>query len=193
MKYIPVLIIIIILLPAVTLLSLRKEVGLKQTEEGKVLFFYGSQDYRFSFVSPKDNLNSVVIKLKNISIRNSKPVYFKLLENQGVIKQIQINGSNIGDSSLVRFAFDEINNSKNKKYTVILSSPETKQKEALGIHTDFLDSPVITTYHKPSARLQMILDTYKNLGIKILADKIFIVIWLCLLGSSVLFMKSLRI
>src|SRR3989338_126192 len=116
MKYIPIImLIIIIIIPAVTLLSLRKEIGLKQTEESKVLFFYGNQDYRFSFVSPKDNLNSVVVKLKNISIKNSKPVYFRLLDNQDIVKQIQINGSNIGDSSMVRFAFAAIKDSKDRR------------------------------------------------------------------------------
>ena len=93
MKYIPVvLLIIILIIPAVTLLNLRKEIGLKQTDEGKVLFFSGSDEFKFSFISPKKNLNSVVLKLKNITIRssvgrNSKPIYFKLLENQGIIRQ----------------------------------------------------------------------------------------------------------
>lgn len=183
MKYLPiVLLIFILLLPAMTLLTIRKEIGLKQTNEGKVLFFSGSGEFKFSFISPKDNLNSVVLKLKNISIRNSKPVYFYLLEDQERKRQIKINGSNIGDSSMVRFAFADINDSKNKKYTVILNSPETKKDDELGIHTDFSNNPVILTYHTPSSRFQLILDTYKNLGRKIFADKIFILIWLIFLG-----------
>lgn len=194
MKYIPVIILIIILiLPAVTLLSLRKETGLKQTDEGKVLFFYGDQDFRFSFISPAQNLNSVVLKLKNISIRNSKPVYFNLLEDQETVRQIQINGSNIGDSDMVRFAFAEIKNSRNKKYTVILNSPETEKNEALGIHTDTFNYPVIITYHIPSSRLQVIFNVYKGLANKILTDRIFIAIWLILFGSAVLILKSVDI
>ncbi|OGE64798.1 hypothetical protein A3I48_00555 [Candidatus Daviesbacteria bacterium RIFCSPLOWO2_02_FULL_36_7] len=194
MKYIPIImLIIIIIIPAVTLLSLRKEIGLKQTEESKVLFFYGNQDYRFSFVSPKDNLNSVVVKLKNISIKNSKPVYFRLLDNQDIVKQIQINGSNIGDSSMVRFAFAAIKDSKDRRYTISLTSPQTEKNEALGIHTDTLNHPVIITYHIPSSRLQLISDIYKNLGTKILTDKILLATWLLLFYVAVFLIRSLDI
>lgn len=194
MKYIPVILLVIILIiPAVTLLNLRKEIGLKQTDEGKILFFYGGQDYRFSFISPKENLSSVVIKLKNISIRNSKPVNFNLLENGKTVRQLQINGSNIEDSGMIRFAFKEIKDSKNKKYTVILNSPETEKSEALGIHTDTSSHPVIITYHIPSSRLQLIFNVYKNLVTKILADKIFNVTWLILFGCIVFLIKSVDI
>lgn len=194
MKYIPVILLIIILIiPAITLLSLRKEIGLKQTTEGKVLFFYGSQDYRFSFVSLKENLNSIVLKLKNISIRNSKPVYFNLLQNHKSVRQLQLNGSNIGDGDMVRFAFAEIKNSKNILYTVVLSSPETEKIQALGIHTDTSDNPVIITYHIPTSRLQLISDSYKNFVNKILSDKIFVITWLILFGSIVFIIKSVDI
>lgn len=194
MKYIPVaLLVIILLLPAITLLSLRKEIGLSRTIEGHVLFFYGDHDYRFSFISPKENLNSVVLKLKNISIRNTKTVYFNLLENQKSLRQIVINGSNIGDSSMTRFAFTEIKDSKDKKYTVILSSPETKQNQALGIHTDLSDHPVIMTYHIPSSKFQLVFDTYKNFITKIFSDPIFIAAWFILLGITAFVLRSINI
>lgn len=183
MKYIPIILLVIILIiPAVILLSLRKETGLKQINEGRVLFFSGIQDYKFSFISPKENLNSVVLKLKNISIRNSKPVYFTLLENHETLRQLQIKGSNIGDGSLVRFAFAEIKKSKDKKYTVILSSPETNKNEELGVNTDVYNNPVITTYHIPSSRLKLIFSVYENFASKIFVDKIFIFIWLISFG-----------
>ncbi len=194
MKYLPfILLIIILIIPAITLLNLRKEIGIKQTDEGRVLYFYGNQDYRFSFISPKENLNSVVIKLKNISIRNSKPLFFYLNDNQNTIRQIKINGSNIGDSSMVRFAFSEIEESKNKEYTVILSSPESDINNAIGIHTDVLNHPVITTYHIPSSKTQLIIKVYKNFADKILVDKIFIALWLALFGTMVFIIKSLDI
>ena len=194
MKYIPVIFLIIILiLPAITLLGLRKEIGLNQTTEGEILFFYGVNDYRFTFLSPKENLSSIVLKLKNISIRNSKPVSFSLLENQEVIRQLHINGSNIGDPDVVRFAFAEIKNSKNVKYSVILSSPETEKNEALGIHTNTLNNPVIITYHIPTSRLQLISGVYKNFVDKILADKIFFITWIILFDSIVFIIKSIDI
>ena len=94
---------------------------------------------------------------------------------------------------MTRFAFTKIKDSKDRKYTIILSSPKTKKDEALGIHTDTLNHPVIVTYHIPTSRLQLISDVYKNFVDKILADKIFVTIWLILFGSIVLIIKSVSI
>lgn len=170
MKYIPVILLIIILImPAVSLLTLRKEIGLKQTTEGN-------------------------LRLKNITIRssverNSKPIYFNLSENQKTIRQVQINGSNIIEDFNVRFTFPVIKNSENKPFTVILSSPETSKNEELGINTDTLSSPVIITYHIPASKVQLIFGVYKNLAERILADKIFVITWLTLFTSIVFIIK----
>lgn len=193
MKYIPIaLLITILLIPAVILLNLQKEIGLKQENEGKVIFFYGHKDFKSSFVSPKANLKSIVLKLKNISIRNSKPVKFSLLDKLDIIRQIDISGSNIPDGDIVRFTFEEIKNSKNKKYTIILSSPESTENEELGIHTDTLDNPVIITYHVPTSKLELILNVYKNFVIKIGIDKIFIAMWIILFSVICFLLKSIR-
>lgn len=199
MKYIPVIsIIFILILPALILLTLRKEVGLKQTSEGKVVFISGSEEFKFSFISPKKNLNSIVLKLKNITIRssvgrNSKPIYFKLLKNQVVIRQVQINGANIIEDFDVRFTFPVIEDSENKTFTITLSSPETNKDEAFGINTDNSNNPIIITYHIPTSKLNLIFDAYKNFAERILADKPFIAIWLILLSFAVFIIRSLNI
>lgn len=199
MKYLPVILLLIILIiPAITLLSLRKEVGLNQTNEGRMLLFYDNQDFQFSFVSPKNNLNSIVLKLKNFSIkvsvgRNSKPIYLNLLENQKILRQVQINGSNIVEESLVRFSFPEINNSKQKIYSVILNSPESKENEALGIYMDRLNNPVLTTYHIPTSKFQLIANIYASFTTRLLADKIFVLTWLILFGLIAFIIRSIKI
>lgn len=193
MKYIPILIIIIILLPAATLLSLRKEVGLKQADEHKKIFFHSKQDFIFSFISPKEKLNSVILKMWNLSIENNKPIYFKLLSNQTTIRQLTLNDINIGNGDMVRFSFPEIIDSKNKRFTLVLSAPDTIKDDVLGVYTNAFDYPVMITYHTPSSKLKLIFDVYNNLGIKILADKTFFVIWLLLLSSTVFLIKSLKI
>lgn len=196
MKYIPVILLVFMLiLPALTLLTLRKEIGLKQTREGKLAFISDKEDFRFSFISPKKNLNSVVLKLKNTTVRssvgrNSKPIYFKLLKNQSVLSQIQINGSNIIEDSDIRFTFPAIEDSENEIFTVILNSPETNKDEELGINMDTSNNPVIITYHIPTSKLHLMLDVYKNLLGRILEDKVFLVTWLILFGSIVLIIKS---
>lgn len=192
MKYIPILIIIIILLPAVTLLSLRKEVGLKQTDEYKKVFFHSKQDFIFSFISPKEKLNSVILKMWNLSIENNKPIYFKLLSDQTTIRQLTLNDVNIGNGDMVRFTFPEIIDSKNKRFTLVLSAPDTKNDDVLGVYTNSSDYPVIITYHTLSSRLQLILSTYKHFITRMLADKAFVVGWLLLSGSIVFVIKRLN-
>lgn len=198
MKFIPLILLVIILIfPALALMALRKEIGLKQTNEGKVLYFYGKEDFQFSFTSPKKNLNSVVLKLENINIRvsvgrNSKPLYFSLLENEETLRKLQISGSNFVNDALVRFIFPVIEDSENKSYKIILSSPESEGGEALGIFTDNFGNPVIITYHLPSSRLQLISDVYKNLITRILADKVFIGFWLVLMGSAAFITKKVK-
>lgn len=194
MKYIPILILIIILiLPALVLLSLRKEVGLKQMDEYKKVFFHSNQDFRFSFISPKEKLNSIILKIWNLSIDNNKPIYFKLLLDQKTIRQLTLNDVNINNGDMVRFAFPEITDSKNKLFTLVLSAPDTKQDDVLGVYTDANNHPVIITYHTPLSKLELILDVYKNFGIKLVSDRIFILIWLILFGSTILIVKKLDI
>lgn len=197
MRFIPlILFITILILPAFTLLTLRKEIGLERTRGDKVSYFHGKENIQFSFISPKKNLNSVVLRLENINKsvsvgRNSKPLYFSLLENQQILRKVQINGSNFVNDAFVRFAFPEIEDSENKKYIIILSSPESEGGEALGIFTDAPGNPVIITYHIPSSKVQLMLDIYQDFINRLLADKIFIIIWFVILGSTILIIKRM--
>lgn len=194
MKYLPfILIILIFTIPAITLLNLRRETGLKQMGEYKKVFFHSKQDFFFSFISPKEKLNSVILKIWNLSIDNNKPIYFKLLSNQKTIRQLILNDANIINGDMVRFSFPEITDSKNKSFTVVLSAPDTKKDDVLGVYTDANNYPVIITYHTPSSKLKLILDVYKNFGIKLVSDRIFILMWLIMLGSTVLIIRKLDI
>ncbi|OGE33536.1 hypothetical protein A3D83_01030 [Candidatus Daviesbacteria bacterium RIFCSPHIGHO2_02_FULL_41_10] len=181
MKYIPIfLLIIIILIPAVTLLGLKKETGLKQTDEYKKIFFYKNRDFVFSFISPKARLNSIVLKMWNLSIENNKPVYINLLSDQKIIRSLRLNDSNMPNGEMLRLSFPEITDSKNKRFTLVLNAPETEKDDVLGVYTNAGDHPVMTTFHTLSSRSQLILDTYNNFFNKILFDKTFFVIWLIL-------------
>ena len=133
MKYIPIfLLIIIILIPAVTLLGLKKETGLKQTDEYKKIFFYKNRDFVFSFISPKARLNSIVLKMWNLSIENNKPVYINLLSDQKIIRSLRLNDSNMPNGEMLRLSFPEITDSKNKRFTLALNAPETEKDDVLG-------------------------------------------------------------
>lgn len=184
-----ILIVIIILIPALALLIIRKETGLNQTSEGIFSYFSGEINYQASFISPKDNLSSLSLKIKNTSLENQKPVYFKLSTNTDTLRTVQINGSNIPNgydlpySDMVRFAFPVIKDSMNKKFFITLSSKESARNEEFGVFVDQNNNPVLITYHTPSSKLNQIVNIYSSLFNRVLADKFFIVIWLSFLAS----------
>lgn len=78
-------------------------------------------------IAPTHNgLNVVVIFLKNRSIQNNDKFLFTLTnqENESM-RSIQISGSNIGDGDTVRFQFEPLVDSANKKFVISLSTPDT--------------------------------------------------------------------
>lgn len=194
MKYIPIIILIIILIaPTVTLLNLHKETGLKQTNEYKKVFFHSKKDFLFSFTSPKEKLNSIALKIWNLSIEKSKPIYFNLLLDKKIIRQLKLSDVNLSNGDIVRFAFPEITDSKNKRFTLVLSAPNTEKDDVIGVYTNAYNDPFIITYHTPSSKLRLISGVYESFTNKIFADPIFVVAWFILFGSATFLIKTLDI
>lgn len=192
MKYIPLFIIFLIILsPGIIILSLRKTTGLVQWNEANIIYIYSDKKYESSFISPKENLNSITLKFYNLGSKNIKPLYFELAENDKIIRTLNINGMHITDRQSVRLAFPLINDSKNKLFKIILNSPESNEDDAVGIFTDDKDRPVMVTYHHPSSKIKLIEEVYKNTTLRLAEDKLFIAIWLILLGSMIVATRKL--
>lgn len=82
-------------------------------------------------INPLQNgLNTIYVYMRNRSILNTSPVRFLLSDDTGnALRQIDINGSNIGDGENVRFQFLPISDSAGRSYIVTLSTSKNSSNE----------------------------------------------------------------
>lgn len=193
MKYLILLIIFIILLPAFVTLMLHKSIGLNQQSENHTVYFYGNQNYTQNFTSPKENLNSLSLRMKNTSLGNKEPVTFSIYSASQKITQLKLNGSNIGDGGWVRFSFDKISDSKNRTFRLELSSLTSTPVNAIGVQVNSQNETALITYHIPSSKLNLIYDIYLSFFKKVLQDPIFIIIWFFSIVGTIIFVNKLKI
>ena len=176
--YIFSLIIVLLITPVFISLLLRKNIGINNQRENQVVEIYGDQTFSSSFTSLEDQLNSVVLKLKNTGIRNHELVNFVLYLNQDKLREVQFSGSNIGDGVWTRLSFENIAGSRNKTFTFSLSSPSTTRENSIGIQTDENGKPALITYHKITSYPALIKQIYYQFFQRLLADKLFLLLWL---------------
>lgn len=188
-KYIVALFIFIMILPGLELLSLRKITGIENRASNHVINFFKGHDFQQQFISPKNNLYSIEIKLKNSNMRNHDPVTFTLT-SKDTLQKLDLNGTNIRDSDWTRFTFEEISQSQNQSFTFTLSSPSSMDN-ALAIEINNQKQAAFVTHHRIPSRLNLITETYQQFLKKLMADKFFLVAWalliLVLLKNSVKF------
>lgn len=161
-----IILFLILLSPAIASLSIRKTVGLNNQAENHIEYFYKDKNYSFDFISPKPNLNSISLRLKNTSLRNTQPVEFRLYQANKLVRQINLNRSNIGNGTWVRMSFNEISNSKSKSFKFELLSKSAEQ-DALAIHLNSRNEPAMITYHNISSRINLISEIYFGLFSKV--------------------------
>ena len=184
--YIFSLIFILLISPAITALALRRTIGVDDQKENQVLEIFEDNEFTSSFVSPKDHLTSVLLKLKNSEIRNSEPINFSLYSDSEKIREVFFNGVNVGVGSWIRLSFGEITNSMNKTYHFSITSPSSTKENSIGIHTDEKGIPAIITYHKIDSYPTLVLGIYSQFFRKLLMDGPFFILWFSILFFSII-------
>ncbi len=179
--YIGIIIIGVLLLPFFISFSVKKTTGLNLTDASEKIYFYEDKMFKKTFISPKNNLNSVVLKLKNAALRNQEQVIFRMLEEGKVIREEKINGYNIKDEDWVRFAFEVVPNSYQKEFEMELVSPNSKINNAIAVYINNSGIPGIITYHTLSSRKELILQIYSDLYKRLTQDGWFLIFWFVLL------------
>src|SRR4030042_6086393 len=113
----------------------KHRVDLAQTSGQTLYQIYGQRKVGQTFVANKNNLEMIVLNLRNGRLRNQQPIYFYLQEVDQTQKigELEINGYNIGDPSLVKFQFEPIPDSAGKTYYFYLESPESNVDDAVEI------------------------------------------------------------
>lgn len=175
-KYILSLFIFIMILPTLELLTLRKVTGIEQNPSGQIIYFLKDRDFKQQFISPKNNLYSIEIKLKNPDMRNRDPVTFSLSSDNKTLSKLDLNGTNIRDGDWTRFTFEEIPQSENQSFGFTLASNSPPDK-AIGVEVNGQNQAAFITFHRIPSRLNLIIDTYQQFSNKLIADKFFLGIW----------------
>ncbi len=81
-------------------------------------------------IRPKNNgLDSILIFMKNTALSNREPFRFRLLDNDSnVVREIKLNGYNIGEADNVRFDFPPVVDSGDRNYIIELMSDTREEK-----------------------------------------------------------------
>jgi len=144
------------------------------------------------FTSKNSGLSTIMIYLRNKALQNTQPFTFSLNDSSGkTIRKIEINGKNIGDGSTVRFQFDPIIDSQNKKYQISVVAQNTTINDPyieVGVsNTDtILDAYIenepgdftMETFYKPISKREQIVMLKDELLQKLNTNLLFVVVGL---------------
>jgi hypothetical protein len=116
--------------------GVRKTIDVAQTEGDLLFQIWGSKEVGQTFRARQNNLDIIILDLKNPALKNQQPIFFRLREvgaGQDLV-EVKINGLNIGDPSSVRFQFSPIPDSAGKNYYFYLVSPASTEKEPIEVY-----------------------------------------------------------
>lgn len=194
-----VLFVAILAVLVISAFGVRKRVDILQTRGDNLYRLSGDKTIGQTFLANKDNLNIIILDLKNAALRNQQPIYFHLEEAKTArsLKEIEISGLNVGDPSSVRFQFDPILDSAGKKYHFYLDSPTSTKEDAIEVYyfpqnlysegemmvnNQKLEGELrFTSYYYPGSKTTVIREMIKDFSMRLLADKSFVIVYLFLL------------
>ncbi|PIQ70511.1 hypothetical protein COS55_00205 [Candidatus Shapirobacteria bacterium CG03_land_8_20_14_0_80_40_19] len=138
-----------------------------------------------TFIAQNDFINIIMLNFKNPNFADKGDFLFSLKSSDGqLLVEMPFSGYNIGDPSTVRFQFEPISLSKNKKFIfsiksvssggVTISMASSKKK-------GFNYAVYYRTVNKKSEAIDLIGRLFKGL----LSDPLFLVFWLLLLFLTV--------
>lgn len=193
------LFLVILLVLLVSAFGVRKRVDIAQTRGDTLYRLHGNKKVGQTFIANNDNLNIIFLDLKNSALKNQKPIYFRLEETKTAqnLREIEINGRNVGDPSSVRFQFEPVLDSAGKSYYFYLESPDSTEEDAIEIYYSSQDiysrgemivdnqkmigELCFTSYYYPGSKTTMIREVIKDFTFRLLNDRSFVIVYLALL------------
>lgn len=182
-----------------TAFGVRKRVDVLQTRGNNLYQLYGDKTVGQTFLANEDNLNIIILDLKNAALKNQEPIYFHLedAEASRSLREIEISGLNVGDPSSVRFQFEPVPDSAGKTYFFYLESPTSTEKDAIEIYyssQDMYSGGVMvvdnqetkgelrfTSFYYPGSKMILIRETINDFASRFFTDKAFVFFYLILL------------
>lgn len=138
-----------------------------------------------TFTAKNDFINMIMLNFKNPNFADKGDFLFSLKSSDGqLLVEMPFSGYNIGDPSTVRFQFEPISSSKNKKFTFSIksvSSGGTTISMVSSKKNGFNYAVYYRTVNKKSEAIDLIGRFFKGL----LSDPLFLVFWLLLLFLTV--------
>ena len=167
----------VFVLPGILALGVRYIPYDNQPSLERVRNIYSKYTISQEFISQESQLTGIGMTIKNPNLKNKKDFYLDLYDDKRVmIRQTKFNGANVEDGSYLKFLFDPIADSKEKKYLIVLSNQSAGDEEVLGVYYT-LNKPSwigkmifnegeqeggisLVTYHKPQSKLGIIKTIY---------------------------------
>ena len=127
-------IILVFIIPAILSFGIKYIPGGTQPSLGNTKKIYGEIVLSQSFISGKDNLSGIGVSIKNPNFANKKEARVNIYDDEEkLIRTVALNGQNIADGKFVKIIFEPIPSSKDKKFSWVISSPESVFEDALEI------------------------------------------------------------
>lgn len=175
----------VFVLPALLALGIRVIPAEVQPPLNKTKDVYGLFTVTQEFTSLRPNMTSIGMSIKNPNLKNRQDITLDLFDEGGqMIRTAKLNGLNIDDGAFVKFTFDPIPDSLNKKYSLTISAPSAGPEDLLALfYTDNKPSWIgrlkfdkeevvgglsMVTFHKPVSKIEVIKEIYSNLFSRLL-------------------------
>lgn len=109
---------------------------------------YGEIILSQAFKSLRDNLSGIGTSIKNPNFANKKDIKVEIYEEgkSQPLRRVMLSGKNTADGKFVKIKFDPILDSKDKKYSWTISSPDASEVDAI---------EVFVTNNKPTWSLEL--------------------------------------
>jgi len=176
-----------ILIPlAVSFLGVRNRLDTSQPVQDGFVTLDSKKILKQTFTANHDYINIIILNLKNPGLANQGEFLFSLDSEEGdVLAERPFSGYNIGDPSVVRFQFDPIASSKNKKFNILIKElvPATP---SIGVASSRERGLNYLVYYRTIDKKTAMIDLLNNLKRIFLSDLIFFVFWLFLIFSILL-------
>lgn len=115
---------LLIILPTI---FLKEKPGIRQTSFENILPLDINHSYTQSFVSDRNNLNSISVLLKNPALKSINMVYLEVQNsNYETIESFSVSGQSIEDPGWVNFKFSPISSKKGDIFYIKITSDSPK-------------------------------------------------------------------
>ena len=141
---------------------------------------YGNKFIEGKLLSPYNNFNGVGLSFKNPNLQNKEEIIFKITKENGELTRTTVlSGRTVPDGGFVRFMFEPIADSKGVKYDFTLTSPSSREKDALEVYlSKDSNTPASVIYYKPLSKVVLLRNIYSGWINRFWEDKAFAIFYL---------------